>query len=351
MSARVLSSPGDVFYVDGFDRLTQLPDAFIPGPFWKTWPAFALVLVGFFQGRRSPRRGLLFVGFLFLMLAMVLPRDFLAWQYAGWRFLPVAAVVGWAFLRVPSSWPGRVVVVAVAVAQLGWSAWFHLDQREKDAPFLQALEKIPPAPMFRFSILRVPPDNIVYEMNPFIHFAQMVTMRTGGSTYYGHQMTPAYHWILLKDGPLIPEAATMAHKTIVGAAGDAAMSLMMTRAARFDGLVYYGYPEEADYLRKIGYQIVFQEGGLIVADLVGCPVTLSVHNVTSPVTVAVGFENGIEPLAEFTLTPGADTSYSQTLDRVPCGRRWLSVSGEKQGCAKSFGDDAVSCALTAPATP
>ncbi|MDP2342882.1 MAG: hypothetical protein Q8O67_18145 [Deltaproteobacteria bacterium] len=346
------SSKSDVLYTEGWERLTQFPDAFIPGPWWKTWPPLLLVVVGFAQGRGSARRGVLFVGFLLLIAAVVLPRDFLGWQFAGWRFLPIAAVVGWAFVRVPASKVGQVVLLAVGVSQLAWSAWFHLDQQEKNAPLLAALKKLTPHPMFRFPIVRVRPDDIVYGMNPRLHLGQLVTMRTGGTIFYGHHLSAAYHALLLKDGPVLPDTKDMNPTHFIGQPGDASMSLMMTRAARFDGITYYGYPDEADYLRKIGYDVVFQEGGLIVADLIGCPLTINMKNVTSPVTVAIGFENGNTPINEFTLNPGVETSYSHTIDRIPCGRRWLIAAGPRQECSKIIAEGAsLDCTLKERAPP
>ena len=343
-------SAGGTVYVDGWERFAQLPDAFIPGPFWKTWPPLLLVLAGFAQGRTTPRRAMLIAGLIILVAGIALPRDFLGWQFGGWRFLPVAAVVGWSFLPAPSSWAGRGLLALIAASQLGWSLWFHLDQHKKNAPLLAAMEKIPPSPLFRYPIIRIPHENIIYQMSAHIHLGQMVTMFAGGASYYGHHSSPAYHAVLLKDGPVIPAGADMSPHRVPGDVGDDNMALVMTRAARFDGIIYYGHPTEVDYLKQIGYEVVFQEAGLIVANLVGCPLTINVDNATSPVTVSVGFEPGREPVHEFTLVPDAETTtYSHTIERLPCGERWVKAEGANLRCDKVTGSGAnLGCTLRKP---
>ena len=348
---RVASSAAEIFYTPLLERLQHFPDGFIPGPFWKTWPALVLVIAGFVLGRRTPRRALALVAAGLLAVSIVLPRDFMGWQFAGWRFIPIAAVVGLALLPVPATWWGRVVVASIGALQLGWSAWFHHDQRRESAPLLAAIETIEPKPRFRFPIVRHQADNSVYFMSPNIHLGQLVTARTGGAIFFGHDTSLAYHFILLKDGPVIPEAAKMSVGLLPGLPGDAMMSRLMTRAARFDGVVYYGFPEEAAYLRTLGYEITFASGRLIVADLVGCPLTLQVEGATEPVTVAVGLGGVNEPVSQFTVNPGGVPDHSHTIERFPCGARWMTVSGAHQRCTRVEGEVAVlRCTLPAAAS-
>ena len=338
----------ELAYGDSWERLQQFPDSFIPGPFWKTWPPLLVGVVGLVQGASTPRRAVAFAAFLFLVAAVVLPRDFMGWQFAGWRFLPVAVVVGWMFLRLPSSAAARAALVIIGASQLVWSAWFHLDQQARNRPLLEALNTLTPHPLFRFPIVRVNDDNPVYNMSPFLHMGQLVTMRTGGAIYYGHHINPVAHFLLLKDGPVLPTRNDMTPAHIPGAVGDANMKLMMTRAARFDGIAYWGYPEEAAWLRSVGYNIVAQEGGLIIADLVGCPLTINLKNVSSPVTVSVGYEDAGAPVHEFTLVPGSETTYSHQIEKFPCGRRWLSARGEAQQCERVKADGpTLECTLRA----
>lgn len=333
---RIAGSPADVFYGPLIERILRFPDGFIPGPAWKTWPAFVVVIVGFVQACRArPRhKAIMLTAFALVLVALAVPRDFLGWQYASWRFLPIACVVGVAFLEVPRTWIGRTLVAGVGASQLVWAGWFHLDQRAEYAPFFAAIEKIGPKPAFRFPIIRAPAQQTIYQMSPDLHLGQLVAMRTGGATYYGHDHHPGQHSILIFDGPLLPTAADVTARRVPGRPGDVAMAAALTRAARFDGVIYYGFADEADYLRKTGYQIVFQDGPLIVADLVGCPLEIVVENATSAVTVAVGFEGTGEPVHEFSLVPGATSTHSHVIERFPCGRRWLTVKGEQQRCDK-----------------
>lgn len=329
---------------------THLPDAFIPGPVWKTWPVLLLILYFAYTARGAKTQRMLWISaILCIFLTAILPRDFLSWEYAGWRFLPVGCVVALALAPDARAALVKAAVGAALALQLGWSTWFLVDQQEANAPLLGAIGALEPAPRQRFPIVRAQPRKMPLGISSYIHFGQMVTIETGGQIFYGHDTNPLFHWILLKDGPVIPEGANMLPQFALGKPGDATFDEAVSRASRFEGVAYYGYAEDAAFLTQAGYRITFQRDRLILADLVGCPLSVQVDGATAGVDVDVGFGRAAEAVSTFHLEPGDQRSHTLTVDRFLCGERWVRVRGAHQRCDARGGASLV-CTLE-PAEP
>lgn len=343
------------------DRLTLAVTAFVSGPLWRslTLPLCALsaaIVAVLGKAWRIDRTSgaLLSLGLLFALVATQAPTHLTGWQFFSMRFSPLACMF-WLLLLPVERWPswarrlGWALLVGFAAVSNLWALRYNLQLRQESADILSGLE----APIRRHGP-RLPLLIEPRAGEPQDKFSRTIPFATAnwnlGSIYAVEQGgVPAWtfaEWEKLdrvlwrwpeQQGlrPPRPErgfewALSEPNVLSVQGARKAAVARLLSYAPFYEDVIFYGRPEEVDWLRERHFVIDYQRGGLAIARFHACPATVTFspdsrgHSAT---VVLFGWAPSTEASYSTALPaePGAQTPRSMALKDSPCGDVWLRV--------------------------
>jgi hypothetical protein len=122
----------------------------------------------------------------------------------------------------------------------------------------------------------------------------------------------------------------------VPGARKAEVSRLLSYAPYYQDVIFYGRPEEVDWLRDRGFVIDFERGGLAIARFRACPAELE---------IAPGPRGHSATILQFGWTPATEPTFSSTLPaqpeshearrwpvpECPCGEVWFRVLFDYDG--------------------
>jgi hypothetical protein len=327
----------------------QLPKLMFPGPGWRAWLSFGLLLAATAALFRPERwrtltlqhRTFSLLGIVLLVLAMVLPFHLPSWQFFSPRMLPLGLallIVGMGSLSLP-----RGITLALAVvAWLSVSLAFHRDLAQRFGDAIAGLfapvhwkGMVMPVPLEPTAGLpRDPDQSPVPHVAPLTHWAALYAAAHGGSEPYLFVGGTAVHAFATRRPPgiVLPvfDAAYLFGTTSQPEfAWDRGLrrklqAELASFAVHYEGVAVTGARvEDRELWRDWGFRPDWQQGSVLFTRFVGCQ--LAIHVTDMPHQAALSrLEVAIEPARPsltLDLTRAARRSFDQALElgRVPCG--------------------------------
>jgi hypothetical protein len=280
-----------------------LGKCFLGGPAWRAWPLTGLALTAVplgLAGRARPSpvdRGLWAAGAAFLLAALALPLHLPNWDFFSVRFVPLGVcllVMSLRVERLPRS--GRRAVAAAcalfAAAATGWSAGYHQDLWRRSRVALAGLD----APLRRDGArLPIVLDPYAGERSdgpgapmpfsvPLINLGKLYATAQGGFVPYSFTSDRAIHVVVVppEKRAAIPAAADPRYAIELSEPGkrddlalrEAVTVYLAAYGTRYQDVILWGRPEDADHLEWLGFRPEWRRGGLSIARFEGCPFTV-----------------------------------------------------------------------------
>jgi hypothetical protein len=341
--------------------LWSVAGCFAGGPAWRAWlpPLLALSApLAIWRLRRTSRGtdlGLLIAGAALLAIALAAPLHLHSWDFFSVRFLPTALcclALAWPLERLPSLRLRRLAGAALAVWALAAGGWALVENRALarraagalaglDADIVRDGPRLPivldpflgqPLDARRASVpFAVPLANLgqlyataqggyvphSFALNWQIH---PVVMREEARRAFPPTVDRTYAWDLVKPAFAHDRELREAMTIYLGAIG-----------TRYQDVILWGRPEDAELLIRLGYEPEFRRGGLLLARFRGCPLTVTFPAATPPPPVA-GVELGWLPVWHVThryaidkIAPDASGRRAVSLATTPCAGAWLRL--------------------------
>ncbi|MBI4699753.1 MAG: hypothetical protein HY744_01075 [Deltaproteobacteria bacterium] len=338
------------------ERLAHFGRCFVGGPWWRAWPpvlcalaAWAVCARGRFTKMSAAERSLLALGALAAAAGLLVPLHTSVWQFFSPRFLPIAVLAAAAVLPVERLAAGRLrhvaaaVGIAYALCAIGWSVLYHLDlaRRSRD-PLAGLTEPIrrsgPRLPIVLDPLVGLPRDPARAPMaytEPLRNLGQLYAVQQGGVVPYTFTGSPQVHALTSQPRPFPPVPSRRYWKAFAqperssDAERRAIVALLASYGARYDDVVFWGSPADADRLVARGYVADFRRGGLLVARFQGCPAKLVVRGAAparGPLVAEYGWYPVLEPFWSGPVDVRPDQPTQIELPHAPCGDVWVRVA-------------------------
>ncbi len=350
--------------------------AFVSGPAWRSWPlpALSLLALGWALYRRTWREdrrqaACLVAGTSFALVAVFSPFHISGWQFFNMRFSPIAALLLLPLLpleRVPSGIARYAVAVALALfatASNLWALGYNLQLRRASDDLLSGLTLPIKRSGMRLPLIIEPragePQDKPSRTIPF------GTANWNAGALYAVEQGGVPAWVFAESARIrrivwrspdererrypAPERGfefwlSEPEVANVPGARKAAVNRLLSYAPYYEDVIFYGRPEEVEWLRERDFAIDFQRGGLALARFVACPATLELspgpqgHTTTF---LQFGWAPSSDPIFSTSLPaePEAKSARPYRVPESPCGEVWFRVVFDEDGDGRvSSGD-------------
>ena len=352
--------------------------AFVSGPAWRSWTIIVaalgsagLALAGR-RWRQDPAQGaLLVVGIVFAALAVFAPTHLPGWQFFNMRFSPMAAVLLVVLLpleKISSARLRGAVAISLfvyATASNAWALGYGRRLREASADLLSGLDAPIRRTGFRLPLIIEPragePQKKWERTIPYAtanwNMGSIFALVQGGVPAYTFAQSEDIHQVLWRPASQIgqrpPSPARgfewwLSEPEILGVPGEREREVvhLLSYAPYYEDVIFYGRPEEVEWLRDWRFHIDYQRGGLAIARFQACPVELEI----------VPDDRGHRPtLLQFGWAPAETATFAMNLPaqpgattprRIPvaesgCGDVWFRVLFDEDRDGKASAGDAT----------
>ena len=378
--------PSDIVWDDVVERTLFIARGFQPGGIWRPLFALALAALGVIQLATAARartasgvdRGFAMLALLFLIAAMVLPRDVGGWQIANIRPLPFAFVPLLALIDVDRLGNRRTIALIAfalyALSSFAWAASTGLRVKAATAVALSGLDDDTAEPRDWLPVITNPEGDVdgawdIPRFAPLWHVADLYAMQRGGVTLFTQADAPSRNDTvrLHRDAGEVPADQEFARGVSAAPLEQRAGQLrkVLALAATHDGVVYVGAPGDEALLADAGFVASVVHPGLFVGHFVGCRGAVHVENVAavanadngahvtdggaaSGLVIDVGWWPRKTPAVTLHVDGAALASDGSAasgvvdapLERFGCGEVWLNVRGRRcreAGSSSSWG--------------
>jgi hypothetical protein len=358
--------------------LWAVAGCFTGGPGWRSWflPLLALSAPLAVWGLRrsgavcSTDVALLGGGAALLALGVVAPLHLPAWDFFSVRFLPVAVcclALAWPIERLRTGTPRGLAAALLAIwafASSGWALAYNRALATRAADALAGLDADlvrdgPRLPIVLDPYLGRPFDERSAPMPyvvPLANLGQLYATAQGGYAPHSFALSWQIHPVLLRDEARrrFPPTADrsyardLAKPALAGdrALREAVLTYLGALGTRYQDVILWGRPEDADRLIQLGYEPDFHRGGLLLARFRGCPLTLVFPPASAPPPGTL-VELGWLPAWHVTHRYAADKSVRDTSGRrvmplgtPPCGGVWFRLVAPDARAIECEGADA-----------
>jgi hypothetical protein len=341
--------------------LWSLAGCFAGGPAWRAWfpPLLALsapLLAWRFRRTRSGTDlGLLIAGATLLAIVVVAPLHLRSWDFFSVRFLPMALcclALAWPVEHLPSRGLRGLASAALAIWAIAASGWAFAENRALASRAADALAGLdadlvrdgPRLPIVLDPFLGQPQRARQAAMPfavPLANLGQLYATAQGGYAPHSFALNWQIHPVLLRDEarrtfpPTVDRTyawdlvkPAFAHDRELR---EAITTYLAAIGTRYQDVILWGRPEDAERLIGLGYEPQFRRGGLLLARFRGCPLTLH-FPATAPPPAGAVVELGWLPVWHVThryavdkLPPDASGRRAMPLATPPCGGVWLRL--------------------------
>ena len=355
----------DASWTPASASLWSLAGCFGGGPWWRTAAPFALALsappVAWWLARRTAWRAtdgaLCAAGLALLALVLAAPLHLRAWDYFSVRFLPAAVcclAVSWPVERLASR-AARALLAALlagsAFASASWPIGYNRSLAEHVSGALAGLDADLVRDGARLPIVLEP-----YFENPFAarrasmpfvvplaNLGQLYATAQGGFAPNSFALSRWIHPVLLREEarrhfpPTVDRsyAVDLAKPAFADdpALREAITAYLAAVGTRYQDVILWGRPADAERLVRMGYEPQFQRGGLLLASFRGCPFTLRFPPDSQPPPGTL-IELGWLPAWHVThryaadkRAPDASGQRALPLAATPCSGVWIRLAG------------------------
>lgn len=358
--------------------LWAVAGCFTGGPGWRGWFLPLLALSAPLAVWRLRRSGavcstdvaLLIGGAALLALGLAAPLHLPAWDYFSVRFLPAAVcclALTWPVERLRSRalrGLAAALLATWAFASSGWALSYNRALATRAAGALAGLDADlvrdgPRLPIVldpylgrSFDERSAPMPYVV----PLVNLGQLYATAQGGYAPHSFALSWQIHPVLLRDEarrafpPTVDRsyARDLAKPALVGdrELREAVVTYLGAVGTRYQDVILWGRPEDADRLIRLGYEPDFRRGGLLLAHFRGCPLTL-VFPPASPPPPGTLVELGWLPAWHVTHSYSTDKSVRDASGRrvmplatPPCGGVWFRLVAPDAEAIECEGADA-----------
>jgi hypothetical protein len=358
--------------------LSAVAGCFAGGPGWRAWFLSLLApsapLAAWLLRRpdavRSADVALLAGGAVLLALGVAAPLHLPAWDYFSVRFFPAAIcclALAWPVERLRSRALRGLAAALLAIwafASSGWALAYNRALASRAADALAGLDADlvrdgPRLPIVLDPYLGRPFDERRADMPyvvPLANLGQLYATAQGGYAPHSFALSWQIHPVLLRDEarrafpPTLDRsyARDLAKPALAGdrELREAMATYLGAVGTRYQDVILWGRPEDADRLIRLGYEPDFRRGGLLLAHFRGCPLTLIFPSTSSPPPGTL-VELGWLPVWHVTHRYSADKSVRDASGRrvmplatPPCGGVWLRLAAADAGAIECEGADA-----------
>jgi hypothetical protein len=362
----------DVWWSSALERTLFVLHGFQPGGAWRPLFALALALAGVaILAARARRReapavevALGAAALVLLTISTALPRDFMQWQLASTRLLPMATMILFALLATETL--SRRVRAAVAVAAVVYSmtsfAWGAATQRAVAQATRHAragLGNVRPDPRDWLPlVVEVEGDQGPWDIEgfaPLFHVADLYAMELGGVSLFSQSYFPSIHGVLRAhpsrgETPPTQDYAWRVHLAPPALRADA-LRRALAVASTHEGIIMYATPADVSAAVDAGFRASYNNGKLFIGRFEGCTGTWSVDGFVGtdrPLRVQLGWWPRRTP----TLSTMVAAANAHDQVALGCGDVWLAIEGRR--CAEGVpvratftpnGNNALRCTL------
>jgi len=339
------------------------------GPAWRAWPLTALAAAAPFVVLALRRhalcaedRALLVAGAAFLAAGALLPLHLASWHFFSVRFTPMAVCALVATLpveriRAPRTRAALAAALSVfALAATAWALGYHRELAARSEPALAGLAADLERDGARLPIvldphLGRPFDDaraaIPYAV-PLLNLGKLYAVAQGGFVPWSFVSNPALNPVRIRreargrvsPGPDPRIAVALADPRHNGdpALREAVTVAMAAHGARFQDVILWGRPEDADHLLWLGFAPEWRRGGLVIARFEGCPLSvrfLPESALTDADVLALGWApaRGVTHRYELSRAQRAPDGARVLTFLQSCGAVWLRFEREEISCA------------------
>jgi hypothetical protein len=349
------------------DRAGLAVSAFVSGPPWRAWglPLAALAGAAFAAVGRAWRQdrgagALLLSGIGFALVAVLAPVHVPGWQFFNMRFSPLAAVLLVLLLPV-ERWSlgvrraGLGLLVVYALASNVWALRYNLRLNQASRDLLAGLDAPIRRDGMRLPLIIEPragePQDKADRTIPYAtanwNMGALYAVEQGGVPAWNFAESASVHALLWRwpeqQGLRPPRPARgfewwLSEPEVVNVPGarKAGVSHLLSYAPYYQDVIFYGRPEEVDWLRERGFVIDFERAGLAIARFHACPADLE---------IAPGPRGHSATIIQFGWTPATEPTFSTTMPaqpesqeprrwpvpECPCGEVWFRVLFDNDG--------------------
>ncbi|HEX7508712.1 MAG TPA: hypothetical protein VF550_18215, partial [Polyangia bacterium] len=357
------------------ERASLAIRAFISGPPWRSWglPVAALAGAAFTIQARAWRQdrcagALLVSGLLFALVAVLAPFHIPGWQFFNMRFSPVAAVLLVLLLPI-EHWSRRVrlaglaLLLTYALASNLWALRYNMQLNRASRDLLSGLEAPVRRNGMRLPLIIEPrageAQNKASRTIPYAtanwNAGALFAVEQGGVPAWSFAELANVHallWRWPEQHELRPPRPARGFEwwlsepevLDVPGARKAAVSHLLSYAPYYQDVIFYGRPEEVDWLRERGFAIDYQRGGLAIARFRACPAELDMAPGPSGHAATI-VQFGWAPATEMTFStslpaqPQSQETRRWSLPECPCGEVWFRVLFDYDGDGRASTGD------------
>jgi len=365
----------ETLFLPWTERFSSAVTAFVSGPRWRSLPLPLCALAGAAWAAigkewRNDRRSaaLLTAGLLFAVLATQAPRDLAAWQFFAMRFSPVAAVLLLVLLPV-ERWPktarmvGLVLLVSFAIGSNAWALAYNTNLRRQSDDLLSGLQ----APIRRHGIrlpLIIEPlagepqqkraRTIPYD-TPNWNIGSIYAIEQGGVPAWTFADNEQLHTVVWRwpeqQGPRPPRpergfewALSEPEILSVPGARKAAVQRLLSYAPYYEDVIFYGRPDEVQWLHDRQFIIDYERGGLAIARFRPCPAQVDLYPSAlghSRTVAYFGWAPASEPTFSTVLPAVGDGQSARAwpIQECPCGEVWFRILFDNDGDGRASAGD------------
>ena len=351
------------------DRFFLLARCFTPGttdreltPVTLALAGVAFTVLGIRARRARPLDiALASMSLLLFGLALLSPANLFGWQFFAPRPVPLAVMLG--LLALPIERLGRLSRLVFC----SWLIWFTVGSIQWTEAHNRALDaSAKPAiaglhanlhrtgarlPLIADPIGAPGPvdgDAVVPFAQPLLNTGLLYIVAQGGMAPYFFANIPQGHpfvfkgsletlfppvpardfWRILRE-PTTPENAPKQQ---------AVLSLLASFGTKYEDIIFFGTPADADAIVARGFEPVVRQDGLLVARFRGCPMELEVESRGSAgkLRAEMGWFPALTPTWSDAADVSTEGSGGLSLTRftpadAPCGSVWLRVFADRDG--------------------
>lgn len=326
------------------DRLTNVIECTLSGPWWRQLPVVLLAIASLTLLLARRRQlgpvdaAVGGMGLVLLALTTATPLH-LQWMFFSTRFAPL----GMAFLlmALPCEQlraPRRIALAAAAavwvVAACHWSAVVHRRIVERVRPALELSSTAGPSPTRRLTVVLPAPgdqDLDIRYVEPWRQVGQLVALERGGITLHGLFGVPAIHPLLVRAEAFHkvtfpPGTWAEGIEPAPGPARRSQLTRVLAAATGVDELVLVGRDEDIEQLVSTGFRASARAPGVAFASFQGCSGQVIVEGAPGTrVAVDLGWWPLLEPAQGLEGVIGETGSIDFGVDSLTCEDVWLRV--------------------------
>jgi hypothetical protein len=348
--------------------------AFVSGPAWRSWTIVVVALgsAGLALAgrcwRQNPAQGaLLVVGIVFAAAAVFAPVHLPSWQFFNMRFSPVAAVLLLVLLPLEKLSSVRlrgavaVSLLVYATASNAWAIGYGRRLRAASADLLSGLDAPIRRTGFRLPLIIEPragePQEKSARTIPYAtanwNAGPIFALAQGGVPIYTLAEFPGRSPGVVASGqrPPSPERGfewRLSEPEILRVPGAREREVvhLLSYAPYYEDVIFYGRPEEVEWLRAWRFHIDYQRGGLAIARFQACPVELEIvpdDRGHRPTVLQFGWAPA--ETATFVINlpaqPGVTTPRRIPVSESGCGDVWFRVLFDEDHDGQASAGDAT----------